>query len=193
VPDPKFRQAACERLLKAGLKENQPYCVIQPTSKFVTKEWTPAGFAAVADGLQTGYGIRAVLVAGPGEMEKVRRVAEKCATAPVLVEALSIAELAWVIHGARLFIGNDSGPTHVAAALRVPVVVLFGSSDSQVWYPWKTPFQIVQNPFDCNPCPGYRCLVYDEPKCILGLTVPQVNDALARFLETRTGQPASSS
>ena len=48
--------------------------------------------------------------------------------------------------GASLFIGNDSGPAHVAAAFGVPVVVLFGASDSIVWAPWRTESQILTSP-----------------------------------------------
>ena len=62
------------------------------------------------------------------------------------------------------------------------MLVLFGSSDSSLWRPWKTTHEIVQNPFDCNPCPGYRCLVYDQPRCILSITPHQVKQALQRLL-----------
>ncbi len=82
----------------------------------------------------------------------------------------------------QLFVGNDSGPTHLAAALSVPVVVLFGSSDSALWSPWKTSYRMVQNSFDCNPCPGYRCLVYNEPRCILSITSSQVKVAIDALL-----------
>jgi ADP-heptose:LPS heptosyltransferase len=101
---------------------------------------------------------------------------------------VSVGELLWILRGAKLFVGNDSGPTHLAAAVGVPTVVLFGSSDAEVWYPWKVPFQRVQNLFDCNPCPGYRCLVYDEPKCILSITVSQVKLSVDAALRAATVQ-----
>jgi ADP-heptose:LPS heptosyltransferase len=71
-------------------------------------------------------------------------------------------------------------------------VILYGSSDAEVWHPWMAPFQRVQNSFDCNPCAGYRCLVYDEPQCIQSITVSQVllsvNSALrAGAVQTQCG------
>ncbi|MCI0424059.1 MAG: glycosyltransferase family 9 protein, partial [Acidobacteria bacterium] len=159
VPAPELEAPVKNQLLELGLRPDARYVVIQPTSKFFTKEWTAEGFAEVASYLVTKHGVQVLLSGGPGEEPKLRSVARYCKERVLVVGGLSIAELLWVFRGACLFIGNDSGPTHLAAALRIPIVVLFGSSDAEVWSPWKVPFQRVQNPFDCNPCPGYRCLV----------------------------------
>src|SRR5437773_11954504 len=115
-------------------------------------------------------------------MQKLKLVADGGQAPPAILDEISISELMWVVKWAKLFIGNDSGPMHLAAALNVPIIVLFGSSDSQVWHPWKVAYQVVQNPFECNPCPGYRCLVYEEPKCILSITTSQVKQAIERLL-----------
>lgn len=183
VPDPRLRPGVRNKLLAAGLDPARDYAVIHPASKFYTKEWTATGFAETADHLKMRHGIQVVLVGGPGEGAKIEQVAIACGNRPIVAPPISISELAWVIDEARIFIGNDSGPTHMAAALQIPIVVLFGSSDSRVWYPWQTPCQIVQNPFDCNPCPGYRCLVYDQPRCILSITPSQVKAAIDALLK----------
>jgi predicted lipopolysaccharide heptosyltransferase III len=184
-PDPALEPKITNRLQQCGIQCGTPYCVIQPTSKLHTKEWTPGGFAEIAEYLEKRLGYRVILTGGPGEKQKLEQVAAKCRTRPVTLDPLSISELIWVIKQAKLFVGNDSGPTHLAAALNVPTVVLFGSSDSQVWYPWKVTHQLVQNPFTCNPCPGYRCLVYAEPQCILSITAQQVKQAIERLLSAR--------
>ncbi len=181
-PDPAIQAQVDDKLILVGIMPDTPYCVIQPASKFHTKEWTPQGFAEVSDYLQTQYGYSCVLTSGPGEESKLQEVAAHCRRKPAILQNVSVSELMWVLARARLFIGNDSGPTHLAAALKIPIVVLFGSSDSQVWHPWKALHEIVQNPFECNPCPGYRCLVYDQPKCILSITSGQVKSAIERVL-----------
>ena len=181
-PSPQFEAVAKDRLIKAGLKPGIRYAVIQPTSKFFTKEWTPEGFAEIADYLSSRFGLSVILTAGPGEEGKLKIVQERSQSKPKVLASLTISELAWIFRSASIFVGNDSGPTHLAAALSVPVVVLFGSSDSALWSPWKTPYRIVQNPFDCNPCPGYHCLVYDEPRCILSITSTQVKLAIDALL-----------
>jgi lipopolysaccharide heptosyltransferase II len=191
-PDAAIESQVRSMLDRHGIDFSSPYCVIQPTSKFQTKEWTAQGFAEVADYVQAQFGFRALLTGGPGEGAKLKRVAQECRRAPVILEEVSISELLWIIKQAKLFVGNDSGPTHLAAALRVPTIVVFGSSDSQVWYPWKVSHGVVQNPFSCNPCPGYRCLVYGEPKCILSITASQVIQAIERLLSNRDAQPVLS-
>ncbi|MFN8005518.1 MAG: putative lipopolysaccharide heptosyltransferase III [Terriglobia bacterium] len=183
VPDPDFHAAAQALLERAGLTPGSRYVVIQPTSRFYTKEWTPDGFAEIADFLKTRYGLPVVLTGGPGEERKLELVLEKSHSKPAILRRASLSELAWVLSNACLFVGNDSGPTHLAAALSIPIVVLFGSSNSVLWSPWKVPHRIVQNPFDCNPCPGYSCLVYHEPLCILSITASQVKSAIETLME----------
>ena len=100
----------------------------------------------------------------------------------MILTGLSIPELAELIRGARMFIGNDSGPTHLAAAVGTPTLAVWGSSDSRRWRPWAVEHRVVQNPFECNPCPGYRCLVADSPLCIESVTVEQVNKAVEELL-----------
>lgn len=188
APDPARRRAALRKLEDLGLDSGRGYAVIQPTCKYHTKEWRAEGFAAIADEIRTGYGLPVAILGGPGEDGKVKAVATKCRSAPVVVWGLSVSELIWAIRGARLFVGNDSGPTHIAAALGVPIIVLFGSSDSQAWHPWKTksPYRIVQNKFACNPCRGNRCLVYDTPRCILSIPLDHVRAAVAAQLRLST-------
>lgn len=187
VPDPGARPLALRKLRDAGLDIGREYTVIQPASKFPGKEWPVERFAAIADGIQTGHGLQVAILAGPGEEGKARQMAAQCRPSPLIIQGLSVAELVWAIHGARLFVGNDSGPMHIAAALNVPIVVLFGSSESQAWFPWKTntPYRIVQNEFACNPCPGDRCRVYGEPRCIQSITPEQVSTAVAALLNVR--------
>jgi ADP-heptose:LPS heptosyltransferase len=184
IPPPELETPVLRHLDGLGVKRGSRYAVVQPTSKFFTKEWTPEGFAEIADYLAREHGLQVVLSGGPGEESKLRSVAQLCQENVVVCAGVSVGELLWVLRGTKLFVGNDSGPTHLAAALGVPTVVLFGSSDAEVWYPWKAPFQRVQNAFDCNPCPGYRCLVYEEPKCILSITPAQVKLSVDAALRT---------
>jgi ADP-heptose:LPS heptosyltransferase len=100
-----------------------------------------------------------------------------------MMMGLTIPELAELIRGARLYVGNDSGPMHLAAAVGTPIVAIWGSSDSRRWRPWKVAHRVVQNPFECNPCPGYRCLVADTPLCIESVTVEQAAVAANDLLQ----------
>ena len=167
----------------AGMREKlkgRSYIVIHPGSIMDTKRWHAHSFGELADGL-SGRGFTIVVTAGPGEESFASEVAKE-AGGTVILLGLSIPELAELIRGARLYIGNDSGPMHLAAAVGTPVVAVWGSSDSRRWRPWAADYRVVQNPFECNPCPGYRCLVANSPLCIESVTVDQVNTAVDELL-----------
>ncbi len=119
-----------------------------------------------------------VVTAGPGEESYAARSRAAKLKAPSSCWAFRFPNSAELIRGARIYIGNDSGPMHLAAAVGTPAVAVWGSSDSRRWRPWSVEHRVVQNPFECNPCPGYRCLVADSPLCIESVTVDQVNAAV---------------
>jgi ADP-heptose:LPS heptosyltransferase len=97
--------------------------------------------------------------------------------------AWTLRELVALIAGSNVFVGNDSGPAHIAAAAGIPVLVIFGSSDSLVWRPWKAERAVVvQNDFECNPCPGDLCYAFAEPRCILSIATEQVTAGLESLL-----------
>ncbi len=183
-PQASGRAAVREKLAVRGVRAPSRYAVLHPTATFSTKQWPPERFAAVAQWLEEEHGIIPVFSCGPGETQTLAAVAETRRKPLVRLDSLSVAELVALIEGACLFIGNDSGPAHIAAALRRPLVVLFGSSNALVWRPWRAAHERVQNYFPCNPCPGDRCYEFAEPKCILSITIEQVEQAVARALTT---------
>jgi len=98
---------------------------------------------------------------------------------------LSLPEITALASKARLFVGNDSGIAHIAAAVNTPTVVIFGSSNRDHWRPWTdTPNEIVYEEFPCQPCPGYECKEFGEPKCILSVSTENVFKAIERVLQT---------
>jgi ADP-heptose:LPS heptosyltransferase len=170
-----------------GITPGQPYAIVHPTALYKTKEWAPEGFARIGKYLERNAGVAPIYSCGPGEAPVLDAV-EKASGAPLRrLEGVSLSQFAAALAGARLFLGNDSGPAHMAAALGRPVVVIFGSSSSPIWGPWPRqgsnfPSRVVQNPFDCNPCPGDHCYKFARPECILSVTFDQVKDAVEDVL-----------
>jgi lipopolysaccharide heptosyltransferase III len=177
------KQAAAAGRIEETLK-GRNYAVIHPGSVMATKRWEPSRFAEVARNL-SNRGLTIVVTSGPGEEMYASEVARQI-DASVIMLGLSIPELAELVRGAILYIGNDSGPMHLAAAVGTPTVAVWGSSDSRRWHPWGVDHRVVQNPFECNPCPGYRCLVADSPLCIESVTVEQVNTAVKELTGIET-------
>jgi ADP-heptose:LPS heptosyltransferase len=177
------KHAAAATRIEETLK-GRKYAVIHPGSVMATKRWEPARFAEVARNLSQ-RGLTIVVTAGPGEELYASEVARQI-EASVILLGLSIPELAELVRGATLYIGNDSGPMHLAAAVGTPTIAVWGSSDSRRWHPWGVDHRVVQNPFECNPCPGYRCLVADSPLCIESVTVEQVHTAVKELVGNGT-------
>ena len=141
-------------------------------------------FARVAEHLaDEGYTI--VAVAGPGE-EAVLEELQDLSRAPMITFAdLSLKEVTALAAEAELFVGNDSGIAHMAAAVGTPSVVVFGSSNVDHWRPWTdAPHEVVQFELPCQPCAGYKCEVYGEPLCIRSVEVSTVVAAVERVLRT---------
>ncbi len=118
------------RLFSAPWPRSRPYAIIHPFASSLAKTWPPERFLAIARHLRDEDDIDPVILCGPGENAAPFTGFEVLCNSP-----LSLVKSA--IRSASLFIGNDSGPAHVAAALGVPVIVLFGASDAAVWRPWK--------------------------------------------------------
>jgi len=125
-----------EKLKEIGVTERAAFACVSPAAAMESKRWATGGFAAVADHLDKHWGLQSVLIAGHGQ-EKIARDAARAtrATARVLT-GLSLKELIALIGLAQIFVGNDSGPMHIAAALQRPLVAIFGSSNADVWHPW---------------------------------------------------------
>ncbi|SQI35649.1 Lipopolysaccharide core heptosyltransferase rfaQ [Leminorella richardii] len=135
---PEHWESLKERLASLGISGQ--YAVIQPTARQMFKCWDDEKFSAVIDALQA-KGLRVVLTSGPGadDLACVNHIAEGCNEPPVteLAGKTSFPELGALIDHAALFIGVDSAPMHIAAAVNTPVVCLFGATDHIVWRPWS--------------------------------------------------------
>lgn len=116
-----------------------PYAVIHALASEQSKRWPEESFLAVAAHLKHSLGLEPVFIAGPGEDLSAFRDHRIVSGAP-------IEKVKSLLKGAVLFLGNDSGPAHMAAAFGIPTTVIFGSSDAMVWRPWQTPSEVLLHP-----------------------------------------------
>lgn len=176
------RVGIARRLADAGISE---YILIQPTATLPTKQWRPANFAQLGDWLFTRYKLPVIYTAAPHEAPFLQEIFKAAEAKHIYWSDLSLTDLFALIERCRLFIGCDSGPTHAAAALRKPIVVVWGSSNFEAWHPWKTEHEAVRSDLPCIPCPGYTCEKFGEPKCILDIPVSRVTEACTKIMENR--------
>ncbi|EEB1617049.1 putative lipopolysaccharide heptosyltransferase III [Salmonella enterica subsp. enterica serovar Enteritidis] len=124
----------------------QKYVVIQPTARQKFKCWDNDKFAIVINYLHH-IGFHVYLTCSPDihEQEQVKKIATQCDIFPDLILAgkISLPQLAALIDHAVLYIGVDSAPMHMAAALGTPQVCLFGATNHQQWRPWSNKAMLI--------------------------------------------------
>lgn len=126
------------RLFAKPQRSARPYAVLHPLASQPDKAWPASNFLALAEHLDRHMGLEPVFVAGPGESLDIFAPYRSLAGAP-------LEETKSLLAGAALFVGNDSGPAHMGAAFGLPVVVLFGSSDPDIWRPWRTESSVLSS------------------------------------------------
>jgi heptosyltransferase III len=125
------------KLFASGQTEARPYAVIHPFASQPDKTWHAAGFLRAARFLRESLDLAPVFIAAAGEDLDAFREYRTLVGAP-------LDEIKSLLSGASLFLGNDSGPAHIAAAFGIPVIAIFGSSDPAIWHPWRAPSVVVQ-------------------------------------------------
>ncbi len=173
-------------LQKQGVRETELLVGLNPGAHYGTaKRWFPERFAAVARYCAEHYGARIVITGSQYEAEIAREVAAR-AEIPVLNLSgqLTLRQLAPLIVRCSLYITNDCGSMHIAAALGVPLVAIFGSTDWVTTAPYSEKAIMVRKPTDCAPCLLRECPT--DHRCMEAITVDDVIQAVDKHLEHAT-------
>lgn len=116
-----------------------PVATVIPASASYKKDWLPDRWARVADALESDFGFRVVLAGGPGARERAiaREIIERSGASIEDAMGDSVRRLAWIVAGSSIVIAPDTGPVHIARALNVPVVGLYGHTNPWRVGPWR--------------------------------------------------------
>jgi heptosyltransferase-1 len=139
--NPQIEAQIEQRLANLALRD---FAVLNPGAGWGAKQWPPERYAEVARKLAL-QGIRSVLNYGPGE-EELARIVERASAGAAQALSCTISELIALMRRARLFIGGDTGPLHLAAALQIPVVAIFGPTDPARNGPYGTRSIVLRSP-----------------------------------------------
>lgn len=162
-----------------------PVLVIAPGSGAREKNWPENYFLSVIDWWrETTTGV-AVLLLGPVEAERggVERLQE---SADVIASGLTLARAAALLRRCDLFLGNDSGISHLAAAVGARTIVLFGPSDPRQWAPRGEAVTIVSRAIECSPCESQAMKICSHRACLTGLPPAEVINRMATQAEAVT-------
>ena len=180
--------AMAVKLADAGVGGSDFVVGLNPGSIYGgAKRWLPERFAETAERLirdcqaGTGLTVRVVIVGARGEEELGRAVAQRMQHSPVVLSGrTTVRELMAVIRRCGLFLTNDTGPMHIAAAFNVPLVAVFGPTDARSTAPFGNKHSIVRQPVECSPCLLRECPI--DHRCMTRVTVEMVYEAALRRL-----------
>jgi heptosyltransferase-3 len=187
VPGAKAEARIEDLLAQNGLRAGG-FVHVHPASRWAFKCWPAVRVAGLCDAL-AAKGLPIVMTSAPDANEKaliadVRAARDKGAAAAFdFAGQLSLKELAALTARARLFVGVDSAPMHMAAAMGIPVVGIFGPSGDREWGPWGDGHRVVaSNTHPCRPCGMAGCNDSKVSDCLTTLPVAQVLAACEELL-----------
>jgi lipopolysaccharide heptosyltransferase I len=177
---PEDKRAAADRFFDAQGWNDAPVAAFNPGASWQNKKLDVRKYAAVADALAE-RGVRGVVIWGPGEEKDAEALASAARSKPAIAPRTDIKELHHLLRRCRLYVGNDSGPMHLAAAAGIGVVGVFGPTDPARVAPWSPRARVVQADVRCGPCWKKSCT--GPMNCIDRVDARRVTEAALSLLE----------
>jgi len=174
--------AACAALAAVEISPDERFVAVQPGARWWFKSWPAARFAGLIDYIQGKLGVKVVLLGSVADQEIAEAILDQVETGcRSLVGRLTLLELAGLLRQAALFVGNDNGPMHIAAAMGTPVVGLFGPADPRIWGPAGQGHAVLYKGVDCRPCFPGGCQ-RGEQNCMRLIALDEVIPVMERML-----------
>ncbi|MFW6147355.1 MAG: lipopolysaccharide heptosyltransferase I [Thermodesulfobacteriota bacterium] len=166
------------------LQDLEPYgllIAINPMAKWETKLWEPDRFALLADFLNERLDATVIFTGSPADKKPVGQIQSKMETAALnLAGRITLKQLAYLYQRCAVVISTDTGPMHIAAAMKSPAVVaLFGPTSPVRTGPYGSAQKVVRSGAACSPCFKKRC---SDMRCMRQITVDMVYDAVEEVL-----------
>ena len=174
---------AAKRLDIAGVSETALKVGLFPGAGWKLREWMPERFAAIGDRLVAQFNANVFVFGGQKETELVQSVVDMMnAPATPFAGNLQIRQLAACIEQCDLFLTNDTGPMHIAAAVGTPTVSLFGPGNHIRFQPLGARHQTIRHDVPCSPCKQFTDKCKDNI-CMKGISVDEVWQSISHTLE----------
>ncbi len=158
----------------ADKKALQHFAVLHVGARRALRRWSAPRFAALANYLKQQKNMDIVFAGDASDLPLIAQVQALLSFNTVVAAAeLNLMEFAALLSAAELFVGNESGPLHIAAAMQTPTVGLYGPGEPITFYPYGPKSRYVHHVLACNPCDQIHCVHADNP-CIERITLAEV-------------------
>ncbi len=177
-------EAWCEEFFARHDISHRPVLAVAPGSGAREKNWPETSFLKIAQWWGGEFGGATIAIVGPVEEERggVERLLQACIPA----RGLNLAQIAALMRRSQIYVGNDSGLSHLAAAAGARAVVLFGPSNPAEWAPRGERAQVLTRCLGCSPCSDAIMKSCPHRACLNGLEPEEVIAVLARLPEVVT-------
>jgi len=177
-------KARVDKLLAEAGLSGARFAAVHISAGNAFRDWAASNYVGLVERLRREAGTASLLIGAEADRAKESEI-QTVSSVPVasLAGRLNLVELKEAIGRAALFVGPDSGPMHIAASTRTPIVAVFGPTLPAHFAPWGARARIVEAPLDCRPCRQRHCQRQDF-RCIKGITSDEVYEACRSFLQT---------
>lgn len=172
------REQAEKYFENVGQRDGCQLLVIHPGGGWVTKRWDPARFAQLADDWHVNGKGDVLLIWGPGEEKIVEEVMDAMKTQPHVSPATGIREMMALIRRGSCFVGGDSGPLHLAAAMGVRCLAIMGPTEPVRNGPWGAGHLVLHHRLACSGCYARKC---PDIECLERVRIVEAVDGLNRL------------
>jgi predicted lipopolysaccharide heptosyltransferase III len=180
---PSVQSQIDQRLAKEGLEPGRMKVVIHPGARRRLREWRAERFGEIGRRIRESYGAAIILTGGPGDEASVEKAERAMGfTADFKSTELSLLQVAALLKRSVLFIGNDSGPGHIAAAVHCPTLTLFGSTYPHLWRPLNHRGEVLFKNVPCCGCRQEVC-IRPESNCMDLISVEEVWEKVVKLLK----------
>ncbi len=183
--DDRDKKTAQDHMPSQELLPGIPRIAIHLGAAMPSKRWPEESFAALIHELHRATQADILVLGGEQDLGHAQEVLDGLECPVVnLVGKLDLRQMAVLVKHCSIFIGCDSGATHVAAATGVPILSLFSAAnESAVWRPWGPHVKVVTRHPDCSPCKAYECKRSDGYFCMEDIKVEEVVEEVRRLME----------
>ena len=176
-----------ELLRRFGVEDDSDYACISFRAVAESRRWGMNNYIELIKYLISERKLKVVLVGSVADRDEGDTIAEATSTREVvnLAGKTDLREAAAILSGCRVFVGNDSGPAHLAAAVDIPVVVLSGADDPKSTTPLATRKQLIYlENLDCISCVKNKCPLKNDRymQCMTGISVEYVTSEIDQIL-----------
>jgi ADP-heptose:LPS heptosyltransferase len=209
TPTPAEHAWVNERLTQAGIAAAERIVIIHPGTGATVKLWRKEAWSACANDINSLPGLlttptpaRIILTGSHAEQPMLEQIAQGITSPPLLLTDMTIGQMAALLQRAKLVLGVDSGPLHLAVAQGTPTIRIFGPTDPRIFGPWGTPERnvVIASTHRCPTCPSIPCGRLDfrpeelpEHPCVRLVPEQQVEDAIKTILNQEATSPSHSS